>query len=317
MEEATALPCYSDEFLARLGPAALVELMRGDHDRVPRSVIDACVGHGDDMTAALQGIAEQPWTESEAPGDWWLRLHAVMILGMMPSERAGLLLVRFMRLMEEADDADLQDWLSGYWPALFANKPDAVLPALHELCGDRLLDWYIRVNAMDPVIAAAERRGSESLDEALAWVASIAADEEEDMEVRLSCGNTLLDFPRERHRALIDELVKRQAGIGKHFSVDEIERAYAAGEDAPEWRGRENPWAFYKPEAIAERQERWAREDAMEKDDEFEAGDFPLDELPLTYVRQMPKVGRNDPCPCGSGKKYKKCCLLKMEGNSE
>nr|WP_298485451.1 SEC-C metal-binding domain-containing protein [uncultured Ruminococcus sp.] len=20
------------------------------------------------------------------------------------------------------------------------------------------------------------------------------------------------------------------------------------------------------------------------------------------------KVGRNDPCPCGSGKKYKKCC---------
>ena len=22
-----------------------------------------------------------------------------------------------------------------------------------------------------------------------------------------------------------------------------------------------------------------------------------------------PKVGRNDPCPCGSGKKYKKCCL--------
>ena len=27
-----------------------------------------------------------------------------------------------------------------------------------------------------------------------------------------------------------------------------------------------------------------------------------------TYVRSEPKVGRNDPCPCGSGKKYKKCC---------
>ena len=25
-------------------------------------------------------------------------------------------------------------------------------------------------------------------------------------------------------------------------------------------------------------------------------------------VREDPKVGRNDPCPCGSGKKYKKCC---------
>ncbi len=27
-----------------------------------------------------------------------------------------------------------------------------------------------------------------------------------------------------------------------------------------------------------------------------------------TVVRASPKVGRNDPCPCGSGKKYKKCC---------
>jgi uncharacterized protein len=24
--------------------------------------------------------------------------------------------------------------------------------------------------------------------------------------------------------------------------------------------------------------------------------------------RGMPKIGRNDPCPCGSGKKYKRCC---------
>lgn len=24
--------------------------------------------------------------------------------------------------------------------------------------------------------------------------------------------------------------------------------------------------------------------------------------------RAEPKVGRNDPCPCGSGRKYKKCC---------
>jgi preprotein translocase subunit SecA len=27
-----------------------------------------------------------------------------------------------------------------------------------------------------------------------------------------------------------------------------------------------------------------------------------------TVQRNAPKVGRNDPCPCGSGKKYKKCC---------
>jgi len=29
---------------------------------------------------------------------------------------------------------------------------------------------------------------------------------------------------------------------------------------------------------------------------------------PQPYHKEGPKVGRNDPCPCGSGKKYKKCC---------
>lgn len=33
------------------------------------------------------------------------------------------------------------------------------------------------------------------------------------------------------------------------------------------------------------------------------------EDIMMTYVRETPKIGRNDPCPCGSGKKYKQCCL--------
>jgi uncharacterized protein YecA (UPF0149 family) len=35
--------------------------------------------------------------------------------------------------------------------------------------------------------------------------------------------------------------------------------------------------------------------------------------LPSEYTlieKQMKKIGRNEKCPCGSGKKYKKCCIL-------
>jgi hypothetical protein len=32
------------------------------------------------------------------------------------------------------------------------------------------------------------------------------------------------------------------------------------------------------------------------------------DSIHGALVRRSPKIGRNDPCPCGSGKKYKKCC---------
>ena len=82
-----------------------------------------------------------------------------MILGLIPSEQAGLLLVRFMRRMAEAGDDNLQDWLAGDWPALFANKPATVLPALRELCADRTLDWYIRTNAVARIDLAKEQAG--------------------------------------------------------------------------------------------------------------------------------------------------------------
>jgi len=44
---------------------------------------------------------------------------------------------------------------------------------------------------------------------------------------------------------------------------------------------------------------------------------YHLDELPskplkrgyYASVRTEPKIQRNEPCPCGSGKKYKKCCM--------
>jgi uncharacterized protein YecA (UPF0149 family) len=31
-------------------------------------------------------------------------------------------------------------------------------------------------------------------------------------------------------------------------------------------------------------------------------------EVQVPYVRDNAKIGRNDPCSCNSGKKYKKCC---------
>lgn len=33
-----------------------------------------------------------------------------------------------------------------------------------------------------------------------------------------------------------------------------------------------------------------------------------------TVRNEGPKIGRNDPCPCGSGKKYKKCCGARERG---
>lgn len=59
-------------------------------------------------------------------------------------------------------------------------------------------------------------------------------------------------------------------------------------------------------------------EEANEKLKDFEDSVITGDQLaklralynrkPKQQVRKFAKIGRNDPCPCGSGKKYKHCC---------
>jgi hypothetical protein len=52
-------------------------------------------------------------------------------------------------------------------------------------------------------------------------------------------------------------------------------------------------------------------EDSEDEDDfDYDLPDEPV-APPITIVRQQERIGRNDPCPCGSGKKYKNCCLRK------
>ncbi|MCI9238064.1 SEC-C metal-binding domain-containing protein [Lachnospiraceae bacterium 50-23] len=41
---------------------------------------------------------------------------------------------------------------------------------------------------------------------------------------------------------------------------------------------------------------------------EEELKKFYKEQKESTTIRKEKKIGRNDPCPCGSGKKYKKCC---------
>jgi uncharacterized protein YecA (UPF0149 family) len=49
----------------------------------------------------------------------------------------------------------------------------------------------------------------------------------------------------------------------------------------------------------------------------FEGGKTAPKKIVLTQRRPPEKVGRNDPCPCGSGKKFKKCCGAGAPGSDD
>jgi preprotein translocase subunit SecA len=55
----------------------------------------------------------------------------------------------------------------------------------------------------------------------------------------------------------------------------------------------------------------WFHITGIEPDNPEDITDLELALNPVLPVKVEPKPGRNDPCPCGSGKKYKKCCGAK------
>jgi preprotein translocase subunit SecA len=106
---------------------------------------------------------------------------------------------------------------------------------------------------------------------------------------------------------------------------EKLARAKAAEDAFDRLTGREmrQRWLEGKPlwpERDLDREPAEDEDDGLEDDDseDYAADDSALDDPFVgevdTIRRATPKVGRNDPCPCGSGKKHKKCCLRANEG---
>jgi len=118
-------------------------------------------------------------------------------------------------------------------------------------------------------------------------------------------------------RARLEQLAEEQARYGSFnvtFDQDDIVLAYARSGDQPDWLRGLDPWSFYDEDEILKRQVRWREEDeqkaARATNSAASLSSPPTWTGPIeTFVRATPKLGRNDPCHCGSGKKYKKCCM--------
>ena len=95
------------------------------------------------------------------------------------------------------------------------------------------------------------------------------------------------------------------------FDEEDVERIFSTNSKHIALYTRD--WlSFYDEEHIKRRQERWKTEAEKKVERQYEDESEELLEPP---AQETPKIGRNSPCPCGSGKKYKKCCMGKDKKN--
>ena len=149
-------------------------------------------------------------------------------------------------------------------------------------------------------LAATTLSDPDGSDVAFATIGRVLRNDSESPWVRDEAAFVLLDFQIAAERDALLATARDAAAAGKErwdevmLSVDEVEEAFTGPPRVDAYR---RDWlTFFNPRRLADRQRRWAREDARRN------------AAPPTPVGRA-KVGRNDPCPCGSGKKYKKCCL--------
>ena len=136
----------------------------------------------------------------------------------------------------------------------------------------------------------------------------------------------------DRNDVIWSELVAYSADLYAPELLPEIEKAYEDGLVDPGFVGLDEvqkdiaqgqEWAMAKlakdphrklVEDTVKEMEWWAsfneegqRREAARDLEQQAAGPWKADSL-TGFKRSAPKIGRNDPCPCGSGKKYRKCC---------
>jgi preprotein translocase subunit SecA len=121
----------------------------------------------------------------------------------------------------------------------------------------------------------------------------------------------LLEYKREAFalfQQLLIEIAKQTVETAFKF-FPAVQQPIEPQPVLPRRARRSRSAALLQPESVATEALQYSRPDLTAPTQPVYASEGD-DERPTvqTVHRTTPRVGRNDPCPCGSGKKYKHCC---------
>ncbi len=189
------------------------------------------------------------------------------------------------------DETDLLgDWITESTPTLLAAFGESAIERLKEHVLDETLDLYIRGSVATALNVIAHQHPDKK-EEIKAFISKLLED---------TSDPTFAAF-------LIDELLSFK---DPNF-LPQVRKAFEDGRIDPDVISRYDvDWVFNLPEEeqsynkfMKSALEHFSKENL----DYLRKISYPESKTPKKSNEK--KIGRNDPCPCGSGKKYKKCCM--------
>ncbi len=225
-------------------------------------------------------------------GKLFAPIHAIMVLAQLKSKQS------FKKLVDGLDEMD-DDYSRGAVLYYLRNVVSDFVDELIVYFLDKSRNIYNRMlvwEALDNTYKIDKSIGDKFED---ALVEYLQRDDEYDDGLNAMCIFSLIEISGAKHIDLIREAFKtKPVDVWYDGDIEDVEIRL----------GLRSKRTTSKPTNIFDVPLGGFDED----EDMFESLANELDYLDFfePYIAD-PKIGRNEPCPCGSGKKYKKCCLGK------
>lgn len=313
----------------------LIDLLIKEEDRVTLEHVQELIARPDAIEPLRRILLDQRYWEETETRQWWVEYHAFTILSGAGKPE---LIPDVINALVPAYETDY-DWIMEISSVAISSFGEpAVEPLMRfvrEYRDSLKGKWYVSsirsglVNALTH-IALEYPSSREKVTDFLCSLLTDPSETDPDFLGLIVDKPLLLD--RERGMAAARDAYERDA-VDEMIQgdFDEMVGHVDSGGGIRDWESIEDLFEFYDPDKIARRQERWKQEDenrekwaAQKREEELALAARPPSPprpSPAPYVVpdgysqteagalvRQEKIGRNDPCACGSGKKYKKCC---------
>jgi hypothetical protein len=291
----------------------------------PREAIQAAIEQQAAITPALLGIAEQvaddpQWFDDNT--DEMGFIYALFLLAQFREKRAYPLFVRYFEQLGIEDDAidATEGVVTEDLGSILASVCHGEIDLIKQLIENPEINEYVRTAGLDALVILYNHEQL-TREELITYFQTLLDNKFESegsyvLDYLVHCCSTI--YPGELYDKLID-LFDQELIDEFVVNIEELNEAMKIGKDQvlADLKGDRHHqlinntienmewWACFQPNEQVLTRSRVLAPNALDFLKSLPNEPYIHDE---PYIREI-KVGRNDPCPCGSGKKYKKCCL--------
>ena len=293
-----------------LSDERLLGLLSTEEDRLPLAAVQEILRRIDRLEPLLSTLLSSNAAWRDQGPAWWAPIHAVRILALSGRPSAFDAVVGAIRRAF----AEKRDWIILESAAHLAAFGPACAARLEALAGNAAEDDDVRSDTLD-ALASLALLGDIPADGVLRLAAAVVRERKADPPDEMALGWSAAFVLAHWIASGKEKTVLAALGLDRKSAKREFRVVWdmVRQEDA----GMENPFGFgslmdwYSPKAVGKRLAKGGSPRTLEGLIEREMG--PVEEEASRIeeelgVRRPSKIGRNDPCLCGSGKKFKKCC---------